>query len=355
MRLLYRYIGIRLIWGWLLVFLIMTALFSILELVGQVDDIGKGSYQVVDAFMYIAYTLPGRFLGLAAVSSLLGSIVALGTLANGDELLAMRACGFSVFRIARVILSFGVILMVGVLLLAQFVVPTLEQKAKINREVALADLGTLLPEGGFWTRDNGRFINVRSSTYGEGLDDISVYEFDEHGMPTSYISAQKAEVGRKGNWVCNNVRKITFSEQQIVDQELPTLKLDAFLKAKHVDILSVTPGMFSITALYRYINILKNSGQNADQFVLSLWQKLTLPLKVAAMIFFSLPFVFGKAREASSGRRVTLGSIIGISYYYFDQALGYMGLLIGLHPACTTLLPLAIIILMTCWLLLRIP
>jgi lipopolysaccharide export system permease protein len=73
------------------------------------------------------------------------------------------------------------------------------------------------------------------------------------------------------------------------------------------------------------------------------------------MIFFSLPFVFGRAREANPGRRVTLGATVGISYYYFDQALGYLGILLGLHPACTTLLPLGIIILMTFWLLLRVP
>ncbi len=102
MRMLARYISFRLAFGWLLVFLIMTALFSFLELVGQLDDIGEGSYQAKDAFLYVAYTLPGRVLGLAAVSSLLGGIVGLGTLANTDELLAMRACGFSVFRIARV-------------------------------------------------------------------------------------------------------------------------------------------------------------------------------------------------------------------------------------------------------------
>ena len=35
MRILFRYIGIRLVWGWLLVLLILAALFSILELVCQ--------------------------------------------------------------------------------------------------------------------------------------------------------------------------------------------------------------------------------------------------------------------------------------------------------------------------------
>ena len=107
--------------------------------------------------------------------------------------------------------------------------------------------------------------------------------------------------------------------------------------------------------LYQYIQVLQNRGQNTDQFVLALWQKMTLPFKVGAMLFFSLPFVFGAAREANPGRRVTLGAIVGISYYYFDQALGYTGLLLGIHAAFTTLLPLAIIVLIAFWLLFRVP
>ena len=114
MRILTRYISLRLAFGWLLVFFIMTALFSFLELVGQLDDVGEGSYRMKDAFMYVAYTLPGRVISLAAVSSLMGGIIALGTLANSDELLAMRACGFSVLRIARVVLSSGSVIMLGV-------------------------------------------------------------------------------------------------------------------------------------------------------------------------------------------------------------------------------------------------
>ena len=355
MRILYRYISVRLALGWLLVFLIMTALFSILELVSQLDDIGEGRYQMVDAFMYVAYTFPGRILSLAAVSALLGSIVALGTLANGDELLAMRSCGFSVPRITWVVLRAGSVIMLGVLLLAQFVVPPLEQQARINRELALSDLGTLLPEGGFWTRDNNRFINVGTSTYGEGLNDVSVYEYDEQGKPSSYITAREAEIGSDGRWVCRDVRQVTFDGPRILDREIPTLTLDVFLKAKQVEVLRVTPDMLSISDLYKYIQILRERGQGTDQYVLALWQKIALPLKVAAMLLFSLPFVFGPARDASSGRRITLGAIVGITYYYFDQALGYMGLLLALHPAFTTLLPLCIITFLAMWLLLRIP
>ena len=355
MRILNRYIGIRLAFGWLLVFLILTSLFSILELVGQLDDIGDGSYQLGDAFKYVAYTFPGRVLNVAAVSSLLGSIVALGSLANGDELLAMRSCGFSVLRIARVALSAGSVIMLGVLLLAQFVVPSLERQAKVDRELALSEAGSFLPSGGFWTRDNQRFINVGSSTFGGVLADISIYEFDEQGKPSRYVMAREAAIDQEGQWVARDARQITFTDQRIQDKEIPSLPLDVFLSTRQVDILSITPAMLSLDELNQYIRGLRERGQNADQYVLALWQKTTLPLKIAAMIFFSLPFVFGSAREANPGRRVTLGAIVGISYYYFDLALGYMGLLLGLHPAFSTLLPLAIITLMGMWLLLRVP
>ncbi len=355
MRILNRYISVRLAFGWLLVFLILTALFSILELVGQLDDVGEGSYRLGDAFKYVAYTFPGRVLNVAAVSSLLGSIVALGTLANGDELLAMRTCGFSVLRVARVALGAGSVIMLGVLLLAQFVVPTLERQAKVDRELALSEVGSILPSGGFWTRDKHSFINVRSSAFGGVLTDISIYEFDEQGKPTSYVTAREAEIDQDGQWVARDARQITFTEQHVLDKSIPVLPLDVFLNTRQVDILSITPAMLSLDELYQYIRGLRERGQNADQYVLELWQKTTLPLKVAAMIFFSLPFVFGTARDANPGRRVTLGAVVGSSYYYFDQALGYMGLLLGLHPAFSTLLPLAIITLMGMWLLLRVP
>ena len=355
MKILNRYISIRLAFGWLLVFLILGALFSVLELVGQLDDIGEGSYGVIDALKYVAYTFPGKVLNLAAVSSLLGSIVGLSTLAKGNELLASRVCGVSVLGIARAALGAGSVIMLGVLVLAQFVVPPLERQAKIDRELALAEIGSLLPSGGFWSRDNGRFINVRSLSYGGVLTDISIYEFDPEGKPTLFISASEAEIDKNGQWLARNARRVTFTDQGIRDQEYPSLPLDVFLNTRQVDLLSITPAMLSIVDLVQYIEGLQARGQSADQYTLALWQTTTLPLKIAAMIFFSLPFVFGPAREASPGRRVTLGAFIGISYYYFDQALGYTGLLLGLHPAFSTLLPLAIISLMSLWLLLRVP
>ncbi|MBW2505228.1 MAG: LPS export ABC transporter permease LptG [Deltaproteobacteria bacterium] len=355
MKTLSRYISVRLGVGWLLVFLILTSLFSFLELVGQLDDIGKGSYHVSDAFMYVLYTLPGRALDLAAVCSLIGAIVGLGTLANSHELLSMRACGVSVFQIAGVVLKTGSVIMLGVLFLAQFVVPPLEQQAKINREISISGEGALLPTGGFWTRDQNRLINIRTSQNGVGLAHVSVYEFDDDGKPTRCVIADDAKMAEDGRWVGTDVRQVLFQDDQVYDRKIPTITMDVLLNTRQIDILKTTPDVLSLDKLFRYIQVLQDKGQNADQYVLSLWQKTTLPIKVGTMILFALPFVFGSAREANPGRRLTLGTIVGIAYYYFEQSLGYMGLLIGLHPAFTTLMPLAIIALLAKWFMLRVP
>jgi len=354
MKILHRYLWVRLAFGWSLVFLITTSLFSILEFIAQLDDIGEGSYRLLDALIYVISTMPGRVLELAAVSSLLGAIVALGTLANNGELLSLRASGFSVFRIAGEVVRAGSVIMLGTLLLAQFIVPRTEQQAWLRRELALSEAGSLLPSGGFWTRDRDAFVNVRSSFPGGHLADVSVYEFDGEGKPVRFTSAREASIDDSGRWTGTQVRQISFGDPSGSDRKMAALDLEVFLNVRQVDILSITPAMLSLTGLYQYIQVLRERGQNPDQYLLALWQKVTLPLKIAAMVFFSLPFVFGPARDAHPGRRVTLGAIIGISYYYFDQALGYTGLLIGLHPAWTTLLPLGIIFLLTNWLLLRV-
>ncbi|MGD9506905.1 MAG: LptF/LptG family permease [Syntrophobacteraceae bacterium] len=96
MKILDRYLAAVFLRTWLNVNLVLAGLLSFLELAGQLDDVGKGSYSSSDALLYVALTLPDRMMDLAPPSALLGSIVALGLLSKNLELLAMRASGISI-------------------------------------------------------------------------------------------------------------------------------------------------------------------------------------------------------------------------------------------------------------------
>src|SRR5690348_18099159 len=99
MTLLERYIADSAARSLVLVSAGLTTLFSLLELVNQLHDVGTGSYRLIDAIVYVLLTAPARVLQLMPVSMLLASLFALGMLANRNELTVMRAAGMSLRRI----------------------------------------------------------------------------------------------------------------------------------------------------------------------------------------------------------------------------------------------------------------
>jgi len=352
MRTLNRYIGVRAARGWLLVGSVLVVLFSIFELVAQLDDVGKGSYGIHNVLIYVACTVPGRVLELASPSILLGTIVALGTLDGGKELLAMRASGISTGRIAWSVLRVGSLAILGFLLVAQFVVPTLEQQARLQRKLALTRVGTLLPSGGFWTLDNNRFVNVRAMLPGGTLGDVEIYEFDEDGELRTFTRAGEAQIKPDGQWVLSYVTQSIWTQRGTSSRTLPSLTLDRLLTLHQVNVLSLPPEALSLSDLLRFVRILEGRGQNAQRYRMVFWQKLALPLNVFAMILLAVPFAIGKARETGLGWRVLVGSILGIAYYFLTQALGYFGLLMELNPAAIAILP-ALFILFVAYSLLK--
>ena len=62
---------------------LLVSLFSIVELVAQLDDVGKGSYEIKEALLYVALTVPERIGDLMPVSALLGGILPWGCWPTG--------------------------------------------------------------------------------------------------------------------------------------------------------------------------------------------------------------------------------------------------------------------------------
>jgi lipopolysaccharide export system permease protein len=118
--------------------------------------------------------------------------------------------------------------------------------------------------------------------------------------------------------------------------------------------LELPPDSLSPSDLYQYIQALRQRGQNADTYVLALWQKLAVPLTTGAMVLLSLPFVFGPPR-GTTGLRITVGAMVGIGFYLANQIIGYVGLLLEFHPTITTLAPVAAILWIALWRLRHAP
>jgi lipopolysaccharide export system permease protein len=354
MKIIERYIALHTIWGVFLVLALFAILFSFMELLSQINDVGKGNYQLADAIIFVGLTVPKRIVDLLPICILLGNIIALGVLADRFELIAMQASGISAQRISWSVLSAGAILMLGAFMVAEFVAPPLDQHARIRRSQAIYGKGIMLTKGGFWTRHGRSFIHVGRTLSNASAADVNIYEYDDQGRLQRFVHAREASILDNNQWLLIDIEQKTFSEQGIQARHLQNQRLDAFLSVDQVSILELPPDSLSISDLYDYVRGLKERGQNADRYALSLWQKLSLPLTNLAMMLVALTFIFGHSRAITAGRRIILATTVGVVLYLANQIIGHLGLLFNLHPVFTTVGPVFIIFGISIWLLRRL-
>jgi lipopolysaccharide export system permease protein len=338
-----RYIGISFLRSFFLIIIILVALFSFLELVTQLDDVGKGNFRVPDALVFIGLSMPRRMLDLMPISTLLGSVIALGLLADHGELLAMQAGGMSVQRICMSVLAAGTLLILLTGVLGEMVVPPMDQLARKRRALAISATGITLTKQGFWARRGLTYIHVGKTLSGGTAADLDLFETDEKGRLKIFTHAREASVQGDDQWTLKDVTRKIFTEQGISTQQIQLMTMHSFLSADQVDVLELPADSLSSVDLYRYIEAMRGSGQNADRYALALWRKLSVPLTTGAMVLLSLPFIFGSTRIITAGKRIMIGSFVGIVFYFGDQLILYLGLLLSLKPVITAMTPVILI------------
>jgi lipopolysaccharide export system permease protein len=352
-KILDRYIGRNTLQGFLLVLSLLVVLLSFMELLIQIKDVGKGGFQLPDAFGYVILTIPKRMVDLMPVAALLGSIVALGLLADHQELTAMQAAGISVQRIAFSVLGASLVIMLAAILLAEFVAPPLDQTARIQRSRAIYGKAVMMSKEGFWARHGNAFVHVGRALSGEQAADIEVYELDESGRLRQFIWATEAVIGGRQEWVLKGVQAKRFGRDSVETRMMDEYRLGSFLTPDQVTLLQLPPDSLSLSDLWSYIRSLDERAQNSKAYALAFWQKICLPATTGVMVLLSLTFIFGSTRARNASQRIFVGMLTGVVFHLASQIIGHVGLILNVPPIITTLLPVALTLIIALRLLQR--
>ena len=326
---IYRYIAYQVLIGFMIATSVLLPLFSFFDLLDQLDDVGKGTYHVKDAFLYTAMLLPRRFIQIAPFVALLGTVVALGKLAVHSELIAMRVAGLSPLRISLAPLGVGIVLLLSVAILDQFVAPQQQHKAITYRAIALEQSAELGKNLGIWTRNEQNILRIGHMLHAKRAADIEILQLDQEGFLLTHTLAQYADIIDDDNWELSNVVIRTFKDNQILATRTNTLSWPSFLNPEDIQTLTKSP---------------------ESLYALALWRKVGSALMTVAMLLLSIPFVFGSIRTGLSNKLV-FAALIGIAVYLLDQIIANAGLILRLNPAFIALVPgLLMIILANVWL-----
>jgi lipopolysaccharide export system permease protein len=343
MKIIDVYIGRTLTRYFLIVLFALCFMISLFEFFDQMDDVGRGAYHYKDALYFVLFTLPGQILDLTPESMLLGSIIALGLMADSNEFIALRAGGISMWRICSSVLAAAALLVVAAGIVAEFIAPPLDHHARTRRLAALYDKEINFANGGFWVNEKPFFIHVRNIRNDGSPSDIDIFEWDQDGRLCVFTHAREADITTDKQWVLKDIVQKTITEYETSTRNVDALPLQLFMRSEQMAIQEFPPESLSPSALYQYARGMETRGQNADQYKMVFWQRVTTPFAMFAMILISLTFVFGPMRGTSVGYKIMLGAIVGIALHFINQIFGLIGLYFGVNPAITTITPIVII------------
>ena len=343
MSILIRYLGSFIAQYALISLLVLLGLFTLASLLDEIANLGEGNYNLTAAFTYVALTIPRLIYELFPMAALLGTIIGLSILANGSELVVMRASGVSILRITLATLKTGAFFVVAAILIGELIAPYTETRAQRGRAETLQLDIKQHTSSGLWMRDLQTYVNIRETLPDLTLLKIKLFRFDENRKLVSLVEAERGAFV-EGRWILDNVKTTLFdpdsgkTETSIAD----SAKWDSRLTPQTLSLFWVKPQQLSLMQLSRYIQRLHDNRQKTDLYELAFWNKIMLPLSTAMMVILAVPFVFVNARSGGLEKNLFIGIMLGIGFYVVNKGFGYFVLASDLPPVLGATVPFAV-------------
>lgn len=316
----------------------LLAIFSVINLMQELADVGTGAYDLSHALRFLWMTLPAEAYKLFPAAALLGTVLGLGTLASHNEILAILAAGVSRARLTGAVLQGAALLVIVAVVLGELVAAPLTRVAHAERSVALSRGMSLATANGVWTRDGARFINVRHPLPDGTLRDLYVYEFDQKHRMRSFTYVPSATY-EGSKWRLEGAVENVFDDDTVRTKPDETHVWDRFVSPGQLRVLFLPPEELSIADLYRSIGSLSERGESPRRHQLALWRRILMPAVTGIMVFLAIPFVLTTLRGVTLGQRIVAGALLGIGFQMFNETFGQMGLVYGLDPISSASLP----------------
>ncbi|MGQ9706275.1 MAG: LptF/LptG family permease [bacterium] len=196
MRTIYKYIAFELIPPFglsvavMTLILMLTQMFKLMEMI-----ITKGVDFITVGELFIYY-IPAIVILSVPMSMLVSSLMAFGRLSEDNEIIAMRACGISIYRLMVPVIIIAIILSGVMIYFHNTVVPIANHKFKN----LLMDIGMKRPDlnirEGIFIHDfpgYKLYISDMNAKTGD-LDDITIMKYDA-GRLTDVIFARRGNLG----------------------------------------------------------------------------------------------------------------------------------------------------------------
>lgn len=332
MNILDRYLIKSVLTSTFLFLFIILSLYGFIALADSFKYVGRGTFDIMDAFYFTLMTLPRRLYELLPFSVLLGSMMGLGALNSNSELVAIRAAGVSTGRIIFSAMKAALLLALLMLAWGEYVVPWTENLAQDHQTRKTKGTTSAVTRNAVWIRDKETFTKIHSISADNTLGKVTIFTFNDDKTLRVSTRAENAYFDND-NWILNNIRQTFITDDKVVINEIAQARWPTLLDLELVDVIISKLEHLSAYGLYRYARFLDDNNLDSAQYWLIFWNKVTSPLAIVAMLLLAVPFVFDSSRTNNAGNRLMLGVLIGVTFTIANKITSQFGLVYNISPA----------------------
>jgi lipopolysaccharide export system permease protein len=338
MKIVSRYLQQEIINHILVITLALMSMFSFFDLLQELDNIGRGTYDVGTALLFVLLSAPGHVYEVVPVAVLIGTMYALAQLARHSELVVLRVSGVSMARLGLILLQVGVIFALLTFLVGELITPLSEKTAQRLRIEATDSVVAQDFRSGLWVKDGNSFVNIEDVLPDSALINIHIYEFDQD-FHLRMISDAKSGKFKGGHWELRDINQTSFVGDTIRSEVFPHGSWQSVIQPELLNVLLVVPEKMSAWNLYFYIRHLSENHQKTTRHEIALWSKMVYPLACIVMIVLALPFGFLQQRAGGISAKLFAGIMLGISYQVLNRLFIHIGLLSDWPPPVSATVP----------------
>ncbi|MCE0722431.1 MULTISPECIES: LPS export ABC transporter permease LptG [Legionella] len=353
MKILDRYIAKTVLSSIGLVTLMLIGLQIFILFVGELSDLGRVDYGIVQATVFILLQIPYQVYLFFPMASLLGCLIGLGILANHSELVIMRASGMSIGQITWAVLKASILLIVLITALGETLVPYLSHYANDYKTAAVSGGQALRTSKGSWLRYGNDFISVGLILPNNVLYEVYQFRFDVHHHLKMSRFIREARYTPTG-WVAYDIQQTDFDVDKTKTQTFASLPWDVSVKPKILAISSIEPDEMTLHELNRYIREQKHNHQNVHTYQFAFLQRIIQPFTTMVMMILAIPFIFGPLRSTTMGSKLLVGAAVGFSFHILSRFFGPLSTVFQLPPELAALGPTFIFALLGLYLMRKV-
>lgn len=343
MNLLDRYLVRAILGAVLLVMAVLLVLGALYVFIDQQSDIGVGHYTALSALWYTLLNLPQQAYELLPITTLLGALIGLGSLARGSELTVIRASGVSVARIAGSALMAGLFMVAAAITLGEFLGPPLQQAAREQKAFMRLSNVSFGTGSGAWVRDGELILNVAGQSGQRQFGSMLVFQLSPQHRLVALGHARRATAEANHQWLLTDYTESRFADDTVTTSPPGQRMLTSNVTAGFLGLAVQDPDQLTTAALWRLIRYFQANTLDTREYVFAFWSRIARAVAIAFCALLAVPFVLGSLRSAGTGTRMFMGLLLGLGFFLLQRLIESSTVVFALNPVLLAWLPTALL------------